>query len=142
MKLKTVCASIAVATSMATSMIFFTQADVLAQNSPTKTEQANSKASKSLDIQWFLGIIPWPRWTRNSNSYSSQNSGNRTTYANNSNNPISTNIGNPNRPKSIGTNQGYNHKNVPVPVLIPGLAALGAGLIRKHRQEQKQMEMK
>ncbi|MFN6565758.1 hypothetical protein [Dendronalium sp. ChiSLP03b] len=142
MKFKTVCASIAVATSVATGMIFVPQSHALAQNSPTQTEQANSRASRSLEIQWLLGFIPWPTFTRNSNSPSSQNSGNSTIYANNPNNPIRTNIGNPNRPKPIGTKQGYNHKQVPVPVLIPGLAAFGVGLIRKHRQEQKQMEIK
>ncbi|MEA5503975.1 hypothetical protein VB735_12800 [Halotia wernerae UHCC 0503] len=142
MKFKTVCASIAVATSIATGTISIPQAHVLAQNSPTQTEQANSKTSKSLEIKWLLGFIPWFTWTRNSNSPSSQNSGNSTTYANKPNNSIRTNRGNSNRSKPIDTKQGYNHKEVPVPILIPGLTALGAGLIRKHRQEQKQMEMK
>lgn len=139
MKIKTVCVSIAVATSMATSTIFVPQDYALAQNSQTQNKQANSRASKSLEIQWLLGFIPWPQW----NNSSSQNSGNGTIYANNPNNPTSTKIGKPNGPKAIGkTKQGYNHKEAPVPVLIPGLVALGAGLVRKHRQEQKQMEMK
>ncbi|WGV25691.1 hypothetical protein [Halotia branconii] len=142
MKFKTVCASIVVATSMTTGAIFISQAHVLAQANSNKTEQANSKASKSLEIQWFLGFIPWFKWTSDSNSPSSQNSSNSTTYVNNSNKPKLTNIGSSNRSKPISTEQGYNHKEVPVPLLIPGLAALGVGLIRKHRQEQKQMEMK
>ncbi len=142
MKFKTVCASIAVATSMATVTIFIPQAHVLAQTNSNKTEQANSKVSKSLEMQWFLGFIPWFKWTSNSNSPSSQNSNNSTTYANNSNKPKRTNIGSPNKSKPISTKQGYNHKEVPVPLLIPGLAAFGAGLIRKRRQEQKQIEMK
>ncbi len=142
MKFKTVCASIAVTTSIATGMIFVPQSYALAQNRPTQTEKANSRASKSLEIQWFLGFIPWFTWTSNSNSPSRQNSGNSTIYANNSNNRKSTNIGNSNSSKLISTKQASNHKEVPVPLLIPGLAALGAGLIRKHRQEQKQIEIK
>jgi hypothetical protein len=141
MKFKTVCASIAVATSMTTGMIFVPQVHTLAQNSPTQTEQTNSRASRSLEIQWLFGFIPWFR-TRNSSSPRTQNLGNRTTYANNRNNSIPKNHNNANRPKIIGTKQKHNSKEVPVPVLIPGLTALGAGLIRKQRQEQKQMEMK
>ncbi len=142
MKFKTICASIAVATSMATGTIFIPQDHVLAQTNSNKTEQANPRASKSLEMQWLLGFIPWFKWTSNSNSPSSQNSNNSTIYANNSNKPKPTNIGGQNRSKPISTKQGYNHKEVPVPLLIPGLAAFGAGLVRKHRQEQKQMEMK
>ncbi|MBH8553657.1 hypothetical protein I8751_15015 [Nostocaceae cyanobacterium CENA357] len=130
MKFKTVCASIAVTTSIATGMIFVPQSYALAQNRPTQTEQANSKASKSLEIQWFLGFIPFFKWSGNSNSSRNQNS------------LKPTNIDNPNRSKPISIKQASNHKEVPAPVLIPGLAALGAGLIRKHRQEQKQIEIK
>jgi len=143
MKFKTVCASIAVATTMATGMLFVPQNHALAQNSKTQTEQANSRGSRSLEIQWILGIIPWPTWTRNPNIRTSQNAGNNPTYANNPNNPRRTNIGSANRPQPIGTTkQGQNHKQVPVPVLIPGMVALGAGLIRKHRQEQEEIEIK
>jgi len=134
MKLKTVCFTMAIATGM----IFVSQTYVVAQNSPNQSEKENSKASNSLEVQWFFGIIPWLRSSRNSNSYNRYNSGNRTA----SNNFIQTKIDSPNRLKLIGTKERYNHKEVPVPFLIPGLAILGAGLIRKHHQEQKLMEMK
>jgi hypothetical protein len=119
MKFKTVCASIAVTTSIATSVILVPQDYAQAQNRPNQTKQVNSKASTSLEIKWFLGFIPLPMWNRNSTNFSS-----------------------PNRSKLINkTKQGYKHKEVPVPILIPGLAAFGAGLIRKHRQERKQTDM-
>jgi len=135
MKLKTVCVSIAVATSMATSIIFVPQDQALAQNRSTPTSQSNSKTSKSLKIQWVLGFIPWLTWTSNSNSPRRQN------LNNNPNNPIQTNIGGSDNSKARVTKQASNHKEVPVPLLIPGMTALGVSLLRKHRQEQKQMEM-
>lgn len=124
MKFKTICVSIAIATSMTTGVVFVPQAHVLAQTQPT-----NSKESRSLEIQWLLGFIPWPTWARNSNNYNKQNK------------PELINT-QKNKSKLISTKKGYNHKEVPVPILIPGLAVLGTGLIRKHRQEQKQIEMK
>ncbi|BAY14702.1 hypothetical protein NIES21_04600 [Anabaenopsis circularis NIES-21] len=142
MKFKPVCASIAVTTSIATGMVFVPQSHTLAQNKPTQTEQINSRRSGTLEMQWILGFIPWPTWARSSNSSRSQNSGNSNTYANNPSNPKLTNIGKPNNSKPIDTKQGYNQKQVPVPVLIPGLAALGIGLICKNRQASKQIEMK
>jgi hypothetical protein len=125
MKLKTVCASIAVTASIATGMIFVPQDDAQAQNRPNQAKQVNAKTSTSFEIKWFLGLFPYPAWISHSNSFHSPHS----FRSLNSSRPIST------------TKQRHNHKEVPVPVLIPGLAALGAGLIRKHRQEQKQMEM-
>ncbi|MBD2448430.1 hypothetical protein H6G76_14935 [Nostoc sp. FACHB-152] len=119
MKFKTVCASIAVTTSIATSMIFFPQDYAQAQHRPTQTKQVNSKTSTSLEIKWVLGFIPLPMWIRNSNSLSRSNNSKLITT----------------------TKQGYKHKEVPVPVLIPGLVAFGAGLIRKHRQDKKQVDM-
>ncbi|MBU7582289.1 MAG: hypothetical protein KAF91_05170 [Nostoc sp. TH1S01] len=141
MKVKTVYAGMAIATLIATGMILITQDHALAQNSSNLTEQRSSRDSKSLEIKWLLGFLPWPTWTTNVQSPRSQSLSNRTTtYANNPNKPIQTNIGSPNRPKPIGK-QASNYKEVPVPLLIPGLTALGIGLIRKHRQEQKHVEM-
>lgn len=119
MKFKTVCASIAVTASIATGMILVSQDDAQAQNRPNQTKQVNAKNSTTFEIKWFLGFIPFPAWINHSNGF----------YSPNKSKPITA------------TKPGYNHKEVPVPVLIPGLAALGAGLIRKHRQEQKQIEM-
>ncbi|MBE9207453.1 hypothetical protein IQ244_13155 [Nostoc sp. LEGE 06077] len=124
---------------MATSIVFVPQTHAQAQDSRNRIEQASSRVPRSLEVQWLLGFIPWPTFTKDSNRH---NLSNNTTYANNPNNSIPTNINSPNRPKLGNTKQGYNHKEVPVPILIPGLVALGAGLIRKHRQEQKQIEVK
>lgn len=131
MKFKTVCVGIAATMTVATGMIFVPQDYAVAQSNQAK--QTNSRESGSLQIRWVLGIFPWFAWSKGSNSPVSQSTSN-TTFAN-------TNIGRANTSKSINTQQGYNHKEAPLPVLIPGLAALGVGLIRKRRQEQEQIEI-
>ncbi|WP_144427422.1 hypothetical protein [Nostoc piscinale] len=201
MKVTTVYASMAIATLIATGMISVTPDNALAQTSATQTEQSRSQGSKSLEIQWLLGFIPWPTWNTHSKHPRSQNVIDDATYANNPSHPIQTNIGGSNRHTSNGTNHSSNHnvnrphhpiqtntggsnihtpngtnhssnndtnhpnhpipintggsnihtsnntnhpsnyKEVPVPLLIPGLTAFGLGLIRKHRQEQKQIKM-
>ncbi|OCQ98346.1 hypothetical protein BCD64_13705 [Nostoc sp. MBR 210] len=187
MKVKTVYASMAIATLITTGMIFVTSDNALAQNSANQTEQRSSRGSKSFEIQWLLGFIPWPTWNTHSNSSKGQNLIDDATYANKPNRPIQTNIGDsnlnhsnhpipintggsnihtpngtnhpsnndtnhPTHPIPIntggsnihtpnGTNHPSNYKEVPVPLLIPGLTAFGLGLIRKHRQEQKQIKM-
>ncbi|MBD2302507.1 MULTISPECIES: hypothetical protein [Nostocales] len=201
MKVKTVYASMAIATLIATGMISVTPDNALAQKSANQTEQSSSRGSKSLEIQWLLGFIPWPTWNTHSKRPRSQNLIDDATYANNPNRPIQTNLGGSGRHTPNGTNHpsnddanhphhpipintggsnihtpnGTNHpsnddanhphhpipintgdsnihtpkdpkhpsnyKEVPVPLLIPGLTAFGVGLIRKHRQEQKQIKM-
>ncbi|MBD2436037.1 hypothetical protein [Nostoc sp. FACHB-110] len=114
---------------MATSIIFVPQDYAQAQNTPNQSTQANSRTSRNLEVKWFLGFLPWFTWNNNPNNSGRYNSENY------SNNPPVINTANRNRTKD------GNHRDVPVPILIPGLAALGLSLIRKNRQEQKQMEL-
>ncbi|MBD2496183.1 hypothetical protein [Nostoc sp. FACHB-280] len=141
MKVKTVYASMAIATLIATGVILVAPNNVLAQESINQTEHNGLRDSKSMEIQWLLGFIPWPTWNKNSNSPKSKNLVDGATYANNPNNPIQVNIGGSKKDTPNGKKHPSNYKEVPVPLLIPGLTAFGLGLIRKHRQEQKQINM-